>query len=117
MGKLRELCTQHTKLTNTDICRLEELENTQLQAIDGAAILYARDALGGCLCAYEDEGVTLPEPRFPDAVPLQPGEFAVMVDIDLAEYRRQTDNRAVRKNVSLPAWMVYEADKRGFNCS
>ena len=26
MGKLRELCTQHTKLTNTDICRLEELE-------------------------------------------------------------------------------------------
>lgn len=26
MGKLRELCTQHTKLTNTDITRLEELE-------------------------------------------------------------------------------------------
>ena len=27
------------------------------------------------------------------------------------------DTKAVRKNVSLPAWMVNLADKRGINCS
>ncbi|MBR1821141.1 MAG: type II toxin-antitoxin system HicB family antitoxin [Clostridia bacterium] len=81
------------------------------------AIHMAKDALGGCLCAYEDEGVPLPDPRLPDQVPLNEGEFAVMVDIDTAEYRRQTDTRAVRKNVSLPAWMAYQAEQRGINCS
>ena len=28
-----------------------------------------------------------------------------------------TDTKAVRKNVSLPAWMSKLADKRGINCS
>lgn len=31
--------------------------------------------------------------------------------------RAETDTRAVRKNVSLPAWMAALADKRGINCS
>lgn len=81
------------------------------------AIRMAKDALGGCLCAYQDEGMELPTPRLPDQVPLEKGEIAAVVDIDLAEYRRQTDTRAVRKNVSLPAWMAYQAEQRGINCS
>jgi hypothetical protein len=32
-------------------------------------------------------------------------------------FGKQTDNRAVRKNVSLPAWMASLADKRKINCS
>lgn len=81
------------------------------------AIRMAKDALGGCLCACQDEGVELPAPRLPDEIALQHGEIAAMIDIDLIEYRRQTDTRAVRKNVSLPAWMAYQADRRGINCS
>ncbi len=81
------------------------------------AVRMVRDALGGCLCVYEDEGVDLPAPRMPDQVPLKPGEFAAVVDIDLAEYRKATDTRAVRKNVSMPAWLAYMADQRGLNCS
>lgn len=77
----------------------------------------AKDALGGCLCVYEDEHVELPAPRMPGEIPLENGQIATLVDIDLKEYRRQTDSRAVRKNVSLPAWMAYEAEQRGLNCS
>lgn len=40
-----------------------------------------------------------------------------MIDIDLPAYRRSIDNRAVRKSVSMPAWMAYQADQRGINCS
>ena len=40
-----------------------------------------------------------------------------LISADTIEYRAQTDTRAVRKNVSLPSWMVRLADKRGINCS
>lgn len=40
-----------------------------------------------------------------------------IIRIDTLEYRAATDTRAVRKNVSLPAWMANLAEKRGVNCS
>ena len=49
------------------------------------AIRSARDALGGCLCAYQDEGVELPAPRLPGEISLQPGEIAAVIDIDLVD--------------------------------
>ena len=81
------------------------------------ALHMAKDALGGCLCVYQDEGIELPAARTPDRVPLQPGQFAALVEIDLVDYRKSTDTRAVRKNVSMPAWLAYLADQRGLNCS
>ena len=75
-----------------------------------------RDALCGCLCALEDVGEPLPEASSPADV--EDGKSIVLlVDVDLLEYRKETDTRAVRKNVSMPAWMAYLADKRGVNCS
>lgn len=75
-----------------------------------------RDALGGCLCVLEDEGEQLPTPSEVSKIQSN-GASIFMIDIDLIEYRRATDTRAVRKNVSMPAWMSYLADKRGLNCS
>lgn len=40
-----------------------------------------------------------------------------MIQVDTIVYRAQTDTKAVRKNVSLPAWMANLADMRGINCS
>lgn len=40
-----------------------------------------------------------------------------MVDVDLEEYRRQFDNRAVRKNCTVPYWMTVKADEAGLNYS
>lgn len=75
-----------------------------------------RDALAGCLCVLEDVGQPLPEPSTPAAV--DDGQSTVvLVDVDLLEYRKETDTKAVRKNVSMPAWLSYLADKRGVNCS
>ena len=75
-----------------------------------------RDALAGCLCVLEDVGQPLPEPSDPAAV-ADDRATVVLVDVDLLEYRKETDTRAVRKNVSMPAWMSYMADKRGVTCS
>ena len=64
-----------------------------------------QDALAGCLCVLEDEHQPLPTPRPPEAFE------------DTLKYRMETDTHAVRKNVSLPAWMATLADQRGVNCS
>lgn len=75
-----------------------------------------RDALAGCLCVLEDEGRQLPEASSPAAI-ADGKATVVLVDVDLLEYRKETDTQAVRKNVSMPAWLSYMADKRGVNCS
>ncbi|MEA5146010.1 MAG: type II toxin-antitoxin system HicB family antitoxin, partial [Candidatus Limiplasma sp.] len=76
-----------------------------------------RDALAGCLCVLEDTGEPLPAPRLPAAISCEPGETLALIDVDTIKYRMETDNRAVRKNVSLPAWMATMAEKKGINCS
>lgn len=75
-----------------------------------------RDALAGCLCVLEDAGQPLPAPSDPCSV-AEDGSTVVLIDVDLLAYRQATDTRAVRKNVSLPAWMSDMADRQGINCS
>ena len=75
-----------------------------------------RDALAGCLCALEDVNEPLPTASEPAAV-ADSKATVILVDVDLIEYRKETDLKAVRRNVSLPAWLSYLADKRGVNCS
>jgi len=40
-----------------------------------------------------------------------------MVDVDFTAYRRKLDNRTVRRNVTLPNWLDYEARKADLNVS
>ena len=40
-----------------------------------------------------------------------------LVDIDSEEYRRKIDTKAVRKNVTIPSWLNYEAEHAGINIS
>ena len=45
-------------------------------------------------------------------------DFAVSyVLADTDEWRRQFDNRAVKKNCTVPAWLNYKAEKAGVNFS
>lgn len=76
-----------------------------------------QDALAGCLCMLEDEHQPLPTPRPPEAFEDEPGVVHALISVDTLKYRMETDTHAVRKNVSLPAWMATLADQRGVNCS
>ena len=40
-----------------------------------------------------------------------------MVDIDIEVYRRELDNKPVRRNVSLPSWLNQAANKAHINVS
>jgi len=81
------------------------------------AIAMARDALGLMGIDMEDEGKTFPTPTPIEHVKRADEELVTLVDSDLAEYRKANERRTVRRNVSLPSWLDYEADKAGLNVS
>ena len=48
---------------------------------------------------------------------LSEGEFPSVVVADTDEYRRKNDARAVKKTVSIPAWMADRAERAGVSLS
>ena len=81
------------------------------------AIEQITDAMNAWLVVAEDEGEPIVPPTPQDELVTEPGTICSLISADTIDYRAKTDTRAVRKNVSLPNWMVQLADKRGINCS
>ena len=75
------------------------------------------DAAGGWLVVAEDNNYPIPEASDQALIEMEPDAKMSMLRIDTIAYRAATDIRAVRKNVSIPAWMDNLATKRGINCS
>lgn len=88
------------------------------------AIEMARDAIELKCVSMEDDGMEIPMPSEISELDIANGTFAEdgstvvsLVDIDSEEYRRKIDTRAVRKNVTIPSWLNYEAEHAGINVS
>ncbi len=81
------------------------------------AIDQITDAASVWLVAAEDDGMAIPEATGQAGFEKAGGEIFSVIRIDTLAYRALTDDRAVRKNVSLPAWMFKLADKKNINCS
>lgn len=80
------------------------------------AIDQITDAASGWLVVAEDEGLPIPAATAQSELAHAGAELS-MIRVDTIAYRALTDTRAVRKNVSLPAWMANLADRYGLNCS
>ena len=80
-------------------------------------IAMARDAIAMTGCYQEDEGRELPTPSALSAISSSDGDIVTLVDVDFSEYRRKTDQRSVRKSVTIPAWLSIEAEKQHINVS
>lgn len=82
------------------------------------AIEMARDAIGLMGIDMEDDKKALPEPtEIGSVVKETENDIVTLVDVDFTEYRRQNDMRTVRRNVTLPSWLDFEAKKSGVNVS
>lgn len=78
----------------------------------------AEDALASCLCVYEDELLPIPAPSNIRELEKQTQEgFIALIKTDTLQYRAETDNRSVRKNVSVPAWLCTKAERANINFS
>lgn len=99
-------------------CRVPDLPGciTTGDTIDDA-IEMITDAASGWLVVAEDEGNEIPAATPQHELDIPENAICSIIRIDTFAYRAATDTRAVRKNVSLPAWMATLAEKRGVNCS
>ena len=86
------------------------------------AIEMARDLIGCKL--YEKADAEIPAASALDNIDPGKGQFAdagesfaSLVDLDLDAYRRKYNSKAVRRNVSLPAWLDKEAEAANINLS
>lgn len=72
----------------------------------------------------EDAKEEIPVPSSLSELNISEGTFAAegetvvsLVDFDSSEYRRKIDTKTVRRNVALPSWLNYEAEKAQINVS
>ncbi|PWL75006.1 HicB family protein [Candidatus Gastranaerophilales bacterium] len=90
--------------------------NTQGSSVADAMEM-ARDAIGMWGCFEQDEKRTIPKPGRQVNVKTAPNDIVTLVDVDFDEYRRRNENRAVRKNVTIPSWLNERAEEAGVNFS
>lgn len=81
------------------------------------ALEMAQDALGIYLYSLQQEKETFPEASKPESMATDKGDFITLVEWDELEYLRRTDNKAVKKTLTLPAWMNTKAEELQINFS
>lgn len=91
--------------------------NTQGSTVE-ESIEMAMDAIAGVGMVREKENIPFPVPSTLQQITAEhPEEIVTLVLVDFTAYRRQNEQRIVRKNCSLPSWLNAEAEKAGLNFS
>ena len=81
------------------------------------AIDMARDAINLMGITLEDENSPIPEPTDVRSIRLDKDQICTLIDCDFDEYRKELDNRAVKKNCTLPSWLNKKAEAAHINFS
>lgn len=90
--------------------------NTQGEDVADAMVM-ARDAIELMGITFEDDGKPLPKPGTVKAEKEFDDDIITLVDVDFTAYRKKLDDRAVRKNCTIPYWLNVEAEKNNVNFS
>lgn len=83
--------------------------------IDGMQM--AEDVLALVLYGYEKDDREIPIPSKRESIKLQGKEFVNYVACDTMEYRKRYNNKAVKKTLSIPAWLNEKACSMNINFS
>jgi len=73
------------------------------------ALIMAKDAIEMWLWSAENNSLDIPKAS--DSLPLKMGETTTLIVADTDEYRKANETRAVKKTLSIPAWLNYQAEQ------
>ena len=80
-------------------------------------MVMANDVLCLTLYGMEEDGKEIPKASGARAVAVEGDAFVTLIACDTIEYRKMFDNRAVKKTLSIPAWLNTLAEREGVNFS
>ena len=81
------------------------------------AVKMAQDVLPLMLCEMEDNHEPIPKPSNIRSLQLKDNEFTSYILADTSAYRAKYNSKAVKKTVSIPAWLNEAATQKGINFS
>lgn len=85
---------------------------------DAEALRMGKDALRGWLLVSEEAGDPIPEPTSLKEVKIEnPTQRCVLIEVNLAPHREAFENRAVKKTLTIPAWLNQAAERENLNFS
>lgn len=92
-------------------CPCADADNTDM------ALKNAKEAMGLHIWGMEQDNEELPIPTPITALPLEPCQVPVLIEVFMPPVRERINNRFVKKTLSLPAWLAAKADENNVNCS
>ena len=75
------------------------------------AILMGTDAASGWVLTELEEGRPIPPSSTIDAIHPGPGGFISLLMLDMDAYEEKFGDKAIRKNLTIPAWLNHQAEK------
>lgn len=81
------------------------------------AIEMAQDAASGWVLGELEDGNVIPAASAPASITPADGEFVSAVVLDMDTYAEKYGSKAVRKNLTIPAWLNTFAEKQHINFS
>ena len=81
------------------------------------AIDMAVDAASGWILGELEDGNTYPAPSDFKAVEVPDGSFVNLIVLDMDSYSEKYGSKAVRKNITIPAWLNTYGEKNNVNFS
>lgn len=81
------------------------------------AIEMAEDAASGWVLGELEDGNPIPAASVPSSLSPAQGDFVSMVVLDMDAYTEKYGKKAVRKNLTIPAWLNTFAEKQQVNFS
>lgn len=77
----------------------------------------AVNALGLALTSRKEELQPIPTPSEPRMITVEANDFLAVIEFDMADYKKRTNSKAVKKTLSIPEWLNEEAIALDINFS
>ena len=81
------------------------------------AVEMAEDAASGWVLGELEDGNPIPAASSPASIAVEDGAFVSAVVLDMDAYSEKYGKKAVRKNLTIPAWLNTFAEKQHINFS
>lgn len=81
------------------------------------ALYMAEDAASGWVLGEIEDGAEIPKASAREDIACDAGSFVNMVALDMDAYAEKYGKKAVKKTLTIPAWMNTYVEENGVSCS